>query len=268
MAGPFDLTGVNIEDSYQRILQTPDGVNIYDGTGSAFTVTAVAAPAGPNQSIQFNDAGATSGSGDFTFDKTTNVVSLTGSISAVYGFTGSLLGTASTASNTPNALVTGSITGNVITLTKGNGTSFNLTVDTGSATQIDTSSFVTTSSFNSFTSSFNSFTSSYNTGSFTGSFTGSILGTASYYQETDPVFVAKSASLATTGSNIFIGNQTVTGSLFTTGSNELVGNTILSGTLQIQGEYPPSAGSASVSIVGNVDLNGYLRFDHQVKIFL
>ena len=53
----------------------------------------------------------------------------------------------------------------------------------------------------------------------------------------------------------------LTGSMYTTGSNTLVGNTILSGTLQIQGEYPPSAGSASVSIVGNVDLNGYLRFD-------
>ena len=41
MAGPFDLTGQNIENTYPRILQTPDGVNVYDGTGSAFTVTAV-----------------------------------------------------------------------------------------------------------------------------------------------------------------------------------------------------------------------------------
>jgi len=80
MAGPFDLTGQNIETTYQRVLQTPDGVNIYDGTGSAFTVTAVAAPAGPNQSIQFNDAGATSGSGTFTFNKVTNIVTLTGSL--------------------------------------------------------------------------------------------------------------------------------------------------------------------------------------------
>jgi hypothetical protein len=163
-----DLTGQNIENTYQRIVQT-DGTNFYDGTGSLVIL--------------------------------------------------------------PSA---------------------------------NTSSLVTTSSFNAFTSSINQFTSSYNTGSFTGSFTGNFNGTAttaSYYQEVDPVFVAKSASLATTGSNIFIGNQTVTGSLFTTGSNTLVGNTILSGTLQIQGEYPPSAGSASVSIIGNVDLNGYLRFD-------
>jgi hypothetical protein len=39
---------------------------------------------------------------------------------------------------------------------------------------------------------------------------------ASYFPETDPVFVSKSGSLATTGSNIFRGNQTVTGSITVT----------------------------------------------------
>lgn len=72
-------------------------------------------------------------------------------------------------------------------------------------------------------SSFLTFSSSYNTASFTGSFTGLLYGTASwsnnsvtssYYQETDPIFVAKSASLATTGSNIFKGNQTISGSIY------------------------------------------------------
>jgi hypothetical protein len=79
MPNQWDLTGENIENTYQRVLQTPDGVNIYDGTGSLFTVTAVAAPAGPDQSVQFNDAGTTSGSGNFTFDKINNIVNLTGS---------------------------------------------------------------------------------------------------------------------------------------------------------------------------------------------
>jgi len=37
--------------------------------------------------------------------------------------------------------------------------------------------------------------------------------TASYYQETDPIFVAKSGSLATTGSNQFKATQAVTGAL-------------------------------------------------------
>jgi hypothetical protein len=40
MAGPFDFTGQNIEDTYQRVLQT-DGTNIYDGTGSLFTLPGV-----------------------------------------------------------------------------------------------------------------------------------------------------------------------------------------------------------------------------------
>ena len=105
---------------------------------------------------------------------------------------------------------------------------------------IDTGSLVTTSSFNaytasinSFTSSINTFTASYSTGSFTGSFTGSLLGTSSwaistsYYQETDPVFISKSASLATTGSNTFIGNQTITGSLLLSGSSLIVSSSIL-----------------------------------------
>lgn len=36
MAGPFDFTGQDIETTYQRVLQTPDGINMYDGTGSLF----------------------------------------------------------------------------------------------------------------------------------------------------------------------------------------------------------------------------------------
>jgi hypothetical protein len=69
------------------------------------------------------------------------------------------------------------------------------------------------------------------------------------------------SAFATTGSNTFIGTQTVTGSLLSSGSNALLGNTILSGTLNVQGQYPVTDGSASVSIIGNTDLNGYLRFD-------
>jgi hypothetical protein len=38
MPGPFDFTGQNIETTYQRVLQT-DGTNIYDGTGSLFTIS-------------------------------------------------------------------------------------------------------------------------------------------------------------------------------------------------------------------------------------
>ena len=42
--------------------------------------------------------------------------------------------------------------------------------------------------------------------------TASFATTASYYRETDPVFVAKSGSFATTGSNIFTTTQTISSS--------------------------------------------------------
>jgi hypothetical protein len=39
MSGPLDFTNQNIENTYQRVLQT-DGIDIYDGTGSLFPITA------------------------------------------------------------------------------------------------------------------------------------------------------------------------------------------------------------------------------------
>jgi len=66
-----------------------------------------------------------------------------------------------------------------------------------------TASFATSASYT-VTSSY-SITSSY---SLIASQSNSSI-TASYYAETDPIFVAKSASLATTGSNAFYGTQTV-----------------------------------------------------------
>jgi hypothetical protein len=84
----------------------------------------------------------------------------------------------------------------LITFTKGDGTTTDITVLTTSSFNAFTSSIVTTSSFNAFTSSvvttssFGSFTSSYSTGSFTGSFNGSLTG------------LATSASYAVTSSTL------------------------------------------------------------------
>jgi len=44
-----------------------------------------------------------------------------------------------------------------------------------------------------------------------------------------------SLGLATTGSNVFIGNQVISGSLFTTGSNVFIGNQVISGSLSTSG---------------------------------
>ena len=107
-------------------------------------------------------------------------------------------------------------------------TGMRLLAETISATHPGIPSVIlTVNRIDTFLSNTGSFSGSFigtHTGSFTGSFTGSLLGTASwadsasqaltasYYNETDPIFVAKSASLATTGSNTFIGNQVVSGS--------------------------------------------------------
>ena len=80
MAGPFDLTGQDIENTYQRVLQTPDGATFYDGTGSLVTFTATAAAGGSNTDVQFNSASLLSGSSNFSFDYNNNNIILTGSI--------------------------------------------------------------------------------------------------------------------------------------------------------------------------------------------
>jgi hypothetical protein len=79
---------------------------------------------------------------------------------------------------------------------------------------------------------------------------------ASYYLETDPIFVAKSASLATTGSNTFIGAQIVTGSLRTSGSNTLVGNTSLTGSLSITGSTTQTGNN---TLIGTTTLTGSIQ---------
>jgi hypothetical protein len=62
----------------------------FRGDGSALTgVVASATPGGVDTTVQFNDAGATSGSTSFTFDKTTNTVKIQGSGSTLLHISGS-----------------------------------------------------------------------------------------------------------------------------------------------------------------------------------
>ena len=110
------------------------------------------------------------------------------------------------------------------------------------------------------------------------SFTGSLFGTASwatnvvtasyvlnavsasYASNADLLDGKDSTIFATTGSNTFIGNQTVTGSLFTTGSNTLIGNTILSGSVDISGSTTISGTTvfrnATTTITGSLLVSG------------
>ena len=79
--------------------------------------------------------------------------------------------------------------------------------------------------------------------------------TASYYAETDPVFVAKSSSLATTGSNRFVGNQIITGSLTVSGSSTFtnIGPAVFSGSVNITGSTTQTGNN---TLIGNTTLSG------------
>ena len=90
MAGPFDLTGQNIENTYQRVLQTPDGTTFYDGTGSLVTlpsanvsnlVTTSSFNAFTSSVNTFTSSLATTGSNIFIGDQTiSGSVNVSGSI--------------------------------------------------------------------------------------------------------------------------------------------------------------------------------------------
>ena len=316
MAGPFDFTGQNIENTYQRVLQT-DGTNVYDGTGSLFTLPAagvsqitagngiVLSPAGGTGIVEitalassYNTATGSYGSFYDTGSQTavSNLVIYSMSLSTtdisngvyvsgsdrtrVYFSNAGIYNIQFSAQfrNSGNDPDDVSIwirkndsgpandipdSSGICTVPAKKGTepgqliaswnyllslaaddfiqlcwhpvtSNTITLETIPAATNPThprtpSLILTAQRVDTFLSNTGSFSGSF-IGSFTGSFTGSLLGTASwadsasqaltasYYQETDPVFVAKSASLATTGSNTFIGNQIISGSITTTGS--------------------------------------------------
>ena len=150
MAGPYDFTGQNIENTYQRVLQTPDGVTFYNGTGSLVTLpSANTSSLLTTASVNLNTITFTKGDGS-TFPITVNTgsggsgtptfpytgsaiisgsLTITGSLNAP-SITGSLLGTASwaysssqaiTASYALNGGVTQLLAGANITLTPTNG---------------------------------------------------------------------------------------------------------------------------------------------------
>lgn len=130
-----NLTTQFISDTYRRLLQLSDqGSYITDGTGSVVNLL-----------------------------QTTSSFALTASY--VPGVT---------AINTSSFLINATVSSNVLTFTKGDGSTSNLTVNTGSG--------------------------------------------GGGGPESDPIFIARSASLATTGSNQFKGNQAITGSLDVSGS--------------------------------------------------
>ena len=84
---------------------------------------------------------------------------------------------------------------------------------------------------------------------------------ASYFVETDPIFVSKSGSLATTGSNRFVGNQIITGSLIVSSSNTIVviGPMIITGSLLVSGsttQIGDNTLTGNTSLTGSITVSG------------
>lgn len=104
-------------------------------------------------SNQFGDASDDTQTLWGTVDIKTGPVLVTGSLYVSSGITGSLLGTSSYAVNALTSslattnLYTASVNSNKVTFTKGDGTTFDLTVATGSGTNTVSASFATTASY-------------------------------------------------------------------------------------------------------------------------
>jgi len=219
-------------------------------------------PGGSNYQIQYNSGSTFGGVPTLTYSASVVYAS---NIQATGSFSGSLQGTSSYATSASYA-TTASYSDYATSASYAQTSSYALQAE--SASYSLTASYIKiaqTASYvlNAVSSSYAT-TASYSNTSISASYaiTSSFTTTASYYRETDPVFVAKSASLATTGSNIFIGNQTVTGSLFTTGSNTLIGTTTLTGSFNITGSTTQIGNN---NLLGNTTLSGSIQISGSVN---
>ena len=127
-----------------------------DGTGNLRWTTptgGTGAPGGSNTQVQFNDDGVLGGSAAFTFNKTSNVITASGNISANY-FLGNGALLTGIATGTPNAIANGTsnvtiptANGNVVITSNANvaitATSSNVIIGSGSGANITGVNFLT-----------------------------------------------------------------------------------------------------------------------------
>ena len=188
-----------------------------------------------------------------------------------YGSTGGVkqLGTGGGTTNTGSLLATASAAGNTITFTKGDGSTFPVTVSGGSGAP---GGLNTQLQFNGNGAFSGSSALTFNSGSNTLTLTGSLSITGSTTQTGNNTLIGNtvlSGSIGISGSSTIQGTTTMTGSLLITGSttqignNTLLGNTLLSGSITISGSFPVGSYSSSVNIYGDTSMTGYLKFNPQ-----
>ena len=118
-----NLTGQSIKDTYQDLVTVGSGNTITDGTGSLIENLVVTASYATNAISASYAPIDTAFSSSVAFRLTTDESNISANASAIAGLN----------AETGSYLATGSVSNNVITLEKVDGSSFTLTVDTGSA---------------------------------------------------------------------------------------------------------------------------------------
>jgi len=158
-------------------------------------------------------------------------VTITGSLNVTGGITGSISGTATSASYASNAELLDGLDSTVFTLTS------SFSAFSASLNAFSASILAQTASFNAFSASINTATSS---------FSGRVGALESYTSSLNN----KTSSFATTGSNTFNGTQTTTGSILQSGSFTSTG-TITAQTLIVQTVTSSTVYSSGSNIFGN-----------------
>jgi hypothetical protein len=166
--------------------------------------------------VQISGSVFTDGLGN---DITSATITASNAISSSYALTASFALNAGGA-DTGSLMVTGSVNLNTLTFTKGDGSTFNLTVDTGSAVTVDTGSLMITGSVSLNTLTFtkgdgSTFDLTVDTGSAVTVDTGSLLVTASISDATTTYTKGDGSTFALVTNNV---NNAVSASIATTAS--------------------------------------------------
>jgi hypothetical protein len=137
-----NLTGQQINLTYQQLVQISGSIPT-DGTGSVITNLNVSASYASTSGFAGTAGFATSAS---------HAINANTSISASFAQTASYALNAVT--NSGSFMITGSVNSNTLTFTKGDGSTFNLTVNTGSIPTVNTGSLLTTASISNATTTY------------------------------------------------------------------------------------------------------------------
>jgi len=187
-------------------------------------------------------SGIVSGAAQITPLLPSGVVSGSGQISGL-GFVSS--------SVTGSSVVTASFSGNTLTFTKGNGTTFGVVIPDVSGSTINTGSFITSIQNNPLTPLTLIYDNALGSTNVTLNLPSGIVSGSSQLTSSYDLRYALSGSGggggATLGSNTFIGNQTITGSLFISSS----------GVIDIIApNFPGAPAPGGVSVTGSLAVNG------------